>query len=1658
MILIAVVLFIRSPWGQAIVVEKASAFIREKTDTEFHIGRLYITFSGNVYLEDFYLEDQNQDTLLYSKKLEAGLALAPFFSTGKIHVTKLHWEDLKARVSRREETGKFNFDFLLEAFAADSSATDTPTDTTASDPLIIEISSTRLRNFDLSYQDEELGIDALLRMGELEVDIPEINLETYFFEIEEVALRNTQVKYHQTKAFPPSEEEAEEAPLPILELGSLSLSQVSVDYQSEPDQMEAQADVGWLEIQLPEANLAEQLVHLKSAEVQETKIRYADYSTAPVQDSSSESEGAEFTWPEWDVRLDKISIEGTELAYQTVESVGGDGVFDPNNILIQDLLLDLEDLQLDESAFEADLNDFHFKERSGFEVETFRLGLEVSSSETRINDLEVKTNRSQLELESLFEYSSISQLINQPDLLQVDLAISDTYLDLRDAYFFSPELAQDTLLSKLAQAPIRLEGTVSGDTEALDLDQLDLAWSETRLTAHGRLRDWMDPDRIAVDLPEIHIASVRQDLVKWVDEQAMGIKLPEELEVNSQIRGSLQDIWAKVEVESSLGEIFLDATYQDSEQLAFDAKLDVQNFQLGNLLQIPELDTLSFQVLAKGSGRDLYALNAELTSVFERLPVYGGDYSGLLLEGKLVDGTGDVQMALDQEFLKFDLSTHLDLDSVNSKINLALNLEGADFKEMGLAGENSRAKLQLEADFEGNPESFDLKAFLHDGNVFYKDRNYQTGDLQVDASLRPDSTSVTIDSKVVNGYVRTNTDPSQLQQALSELFTHYLDSSSQASETQDSLVMQLDLSISDDPLLSEVLLGGLEDFDSAKIKVDFVQARDSLVASVDFPYINYAGTEIDSLRVRINADRTDLYLELGFLALNTGPIAMQKTSFSGVLENSMMNMDFYTYHEEEVLAHVPFQIGIHGDSVEVHLIPEDLILDNSPWQIPKSNLVVYSTGNLEFREFDLSSESQRLQIQNDIPGFTEKNLAVDFSDFRLETLTGLLNATDTLAGGALQGQLVVENPFGATGIMGKLRVEDLIVMDTHLGNLDLEATAKSLGNYLLNLGLQDEGVELGLEGSFVADEAGGTFDLNLDLDRIDMEKIASLSQGQLTEGKGYISGTVKASGSTNDPRYEGEFQFQEASVIPTQLSTTYVLSDEVIRLDNEGVYLDQFTIRDGEGNTFAIDGTVLTKSYTNPSFDLQITAKNFLAINSSNEDNELVYGKASLDADVTVQGDLNLPVVRANLKVRNNTDLTVIIPESELDVVERQGVVTFVNKSDPDDILTRPLDQTSSGFSGYDIQASLAVDPEANFKIVIDPYTGDNLTIAGVSELRLEINPNGRMTMTGDYEVNDGFYEMTLYNLISKKFEINSGSRITWNGDPMDASMDIQAIYEVETSASDLMASQLTGSNTEVKSQYQQRLTFLVYLNVKGELLKPEITFALDMPENQRGAFGGNVYSRVLQLNGQEDELNKQVFSLLVLDRFFPSQGSDGSNGGAEAIARNSASQILSDQMNALSSKLFGDTGFSLGFDVDSYQDYQTGTAQNRTDLNINAQQKLFDDRVIVKVGSQVGIEGNSQSQEEEANALLANISFEYLLTEDGRWRIRAFRENQFESIIDGQLFVTGLGLIFNRDFNEFSELWRPPVKDEEDSEEQSDSSKKNQQGTKKEENENEKE
>jgi translocation and assembly module TamB len=341
------------------------------------------------------------------------------------------------------------------------------------------------------------------------------------------------------------------------------------------------------------------------------------------------------------------------------------------------------------------------------------------------------------------------------------------------------------------------------------------------------------------------------------------------------------------------------------------------------------------------------------------------------------------------------------------------------------------------------------------------------------------------------------------------------------------------------------------------------------------------------------------------------------------------------------------------------------------------------------------------------------------------------------------------------------------------------------------------------------------------------------------------------------------------------------------------------------------------------------------------------------------------------------------------------------------------------------------VNRNSKLRILIDPMAGDSLVIQGEATLSFTIDPSGKLTLTGRYEILGGSYQLSFGNFIKREFAIAKGSSLTWFGSPFEADVDITAIYTVKAAVLDLIQDQLAGISQEERNKYKQELPIQVYLMMKGKLLKPEIHFRLDLPPDKRGVLTGTVYAKLNELNGQESELDKQVFALLVLGRFISENtlASAGASGELADFARSSVSQILSAQLNRLSERYIAGANLNVG--LESYQDYSSGNAEGRTQLQLALSKQLFDERVTVQVGGNVDLEGR-RSQENSLNNFAGDFKVLYKLTEDGRWQLQVFRQNSYEGAIDGDITKTGIGVVFTIDYDKLFGITLKPIPDSE--------------------------
>ncbi len=1176
---VALVLFIRSPWGQNIIVTKATDYVSGKTGTKVEIDRLFLTFSGNLSLEGLYLEDKKGDTLIYSKSLEADVGLSQILFGNTLDVEALEWDGLKANVTRPEGSEDFNFTFLVDAFSSPDSV---PPPKPAAEPMEISVGSIHLTDFDIVYDDGFMGIDSKLQLGRLYADANTIDLKAMRLELDDLELSDTEVVYKQAKPFPETQDTTE-TPLPFLAVDHFTINKVKANYNSVPDSLSADVEIGSFLLEMPQADLAKNDIEVGALELKDSDIslrmaRQAD-QTGQRKDSLAidSSAGAEFEWPEFVAQVDQVDFENNSIAYATGNNRPEAGKFNPDAIAISGFTLQANDIAYRPKQANLVLEKLAFIEKSGFQLTNFAFDAHLEDDNAAISGLKIRTGNSSVSGDISLQYASVNELIETPEKAKVKVDISDLNLALQDAYFFQPDLANNEYFKKAAKKPVTGTFGANGSLASIKIPHLKVNWgSTTSLVAEGLLNNAMDPEALSFNFNTVRATSARRDVLQFVNEDSLGISVPETILVKASAQGAVDDMTADIRLKTPEGAVQLTGNYSDRQQLAFEGKLKVDSLRLDKILKNEQLGGVSFTIDAQGSGSSMNTLNASLKSDFTQLSYKGYDFSNLVLNGDIVNGKGDIDLDFKDENLNFTSNTQVNLDSLDSNIQLDLNLIGADLQALGITQEDIKAGIKLNADFKGNAQDFTLDALLSEGTAVYENNQYKLGNIDLKAAIDTTRTQASIDSDFVKGELKANAMPGKISTALQSQLKAYF--SEGVSDTiSDAVQLNLDIGLTTIPILTDVFLKGVERLDTLNLQADFDSATKKLVARLEVPIATYNGSTIDSLKVLVDGTATDLDFSLRLSALQSDPIHMKRTVFQGNLKNEQMQMDFQSFDDQEPLVHLASEMDLKKDTVNLRIVPENLVFNKKRWSIPRDNQISIGNKLLRFRNVVLSRNEQRLSISNDVQGTEGEHVRVSFANFKLQTFLSLLNPDEALASGMVKGNIVEENPFGATGIVADFNIDNLQVMQNPLGNLTLNGESKGKGNYDFDLALKGGGIDLDLTGDYAAAETGANLDLNLDLNKMELATVQGLASGAIKESSGYLSGNVKVSGTTVEPKYQGQFDFHQVAFNASTLNAVFKIDNETLKVDNSGLYLDTFKIVDANDNNFTIDGSISTR-------------------------------------------------------------------------------------------------------------------------------------------------------------------------------------------------------------------------------------------------------------------------------------------------------------------------------------------------------------------------------------------------------------------------------------------------------------------------------------------------
>jgi translocation and assembly module TamB len=1627
-LLIVVAVAIQIPWVQNKIKQKAISFLESKIGTRVELEHFSLSFSKKIIIEGLYLEDQQKDTLLYAGRLGVDTDLWAL-TDNTIELNTIELENFTSTIKRSEKDSAFNFDYIIKAFVSDT----VQADTTASAPWDFRLGDVELRNLKFYLSDNLSGNHVTLRLRELDISTEKFDLNNSEILFDNVRLAGLNAGVTQTKiaeALPDSVEVVpEDSAAVAMNIGfkTFALEDIQADYEQRALGQVASISIPEAFIEANTIDIKQQLIDLAKVSFTNTVVTYEQMATGKkVTQPESTAEPAAVDQEPWKLILAAIDLSGLSLQYHDYNKPFNKKALDFNHLWVSNLNSKVRNIKVTPEETRADVSNFSFRERSGFKVLSFRSALSLQQDSFALDRFYLKTGNSLLRMNASASFPSLEAVSRNIEAALFSLNVQSSSVSVRDALYFDPS-ALDSLPVELdPSATLRFDTYMHGSAKDLAIERLQLhALDKTSLFANGRISNVMRPEEMTFNINLDRLYTTRADLQMILPDTMIppSVQVPSWLSLKGNYKGTIQAPVTRTVLTSEYGTVNLVANLDLNKGVKenYKGQLVVEDFHVGKLLKQPQqMGSIDMVAVVNGAGLTLEELDALFKVRVNRFQYSGYTYRDFKLDGSMKKYFFSGKASLLDENVNFVLTGDLDYTKEEPRYKMELDLRNMDFKKLKLTPRPLKAKGQLVVDlstpdFQKLNGDIDIRKFA----VFNGQKLYAVDSLLFASIDQEGQSEISIRSDILSGDFKGTINIFSLPDVLTRHFNRYFSLRDTVyTKPVDEQNFKFDLVIKNTDLITEILVPELEPFVPGKINGEFNSAEHRLKLNIALAEMNYSGIAVDSLSLRVISDPKSFDFtfsvhDLLVDTLNVKGIRLAGNVMNDSIRTNLMILD--SLDQEKYFLGGVFHS--YEDAFQFSFLKNHLILNYEEWDTPLYNSLRFTDAGLDPNNFLISKGEERILLLQ--KNNADSTLSLMFNNVDLKNLTSLVEGT-TPVGGFMDGELTLasaeEGQFNT-----ELAIRDLQLLEQHWGDLSF---------LMFKRPETPMNFKMGLNGSHAEIVADGFFGSGTDADvlirgaikKLDLAIAEPLTMGQLKELKGMLTGQITVMGKSKDPEIAGQFNLRNTSFLSTFTNTNLSIDNETIYLRDDDIVFDRFEVLDSKKNKAVLDGLVTSNPKGGLDLRLNLTAQNFQLFNTTAEDNELFYGKAWLNAKATISGNSFQPIIRMNVSLANESEVTYVVPQAEKGVMEQKGIVVFIDKdavNDPFMASINPSDTVQSGYTGMDLTANIEFSDQEKFNVVIDPVTGDRLSVRGNSTLTLHMDPTGDMTLSGRYEITEGTYDLSFAKLVKRNFAIDKGSTIVWSGDPLTGQMDIRAIYTVETSPVDLVANQV--SEDEL-NKFRKEVPFDVYLILKGELLFPEVSFRLDMKEDDRDEFGGNIYPKLLDINQQQSELNKQVFALLILKRFISDNPFESEAGGDLASsARKSVSKLLSEQLNRLSSNV---KGVELSFDLKSYDDYQSGSAQAQTELQLGLSKSLMNDRLVVKVSGNVNVEGEANKQSSLTD-YIGDLALEYKLTKDGRFRVTGFRNSNYD-MIDGDLIETGAGLIYIKDYDSFRELFKP--------------------------------
>ena len=1619
-----IALLIQIPAIQNRIVDFATSYISNKTHTKVEIKNISISFPKSIVIEGLYLEDKKKDTLLYAGQTKVNIAFRDLFYH-EIHINSFALEEVSLNVNRSETDSLFNYDFLLTAFS------DTTTKTKAKpeekSKWTFSVDRITMKNIQLHYNDNYGGTIAAANLKGLELKMDKIDLENSIYNIDELSMEGLTANVLLKKSFDTSATISESV-LPLITANKIQISNSNISYGDSIGKQSLVASINQLELKDASIDLQKELVFVNIFFLSKSKILY-NTSDIALPDAGIVIAKIPEKQSDWKVSIQHIDLDNNSIAYNVKNTPESKNTFDASHLDYSQLSLTAENFYYSSAKTVVSIKKFSTVDKNKFSIEKFEMDFSMDQHSITAKNLRVKTSNSTIDADLNIKYSSLNSMMDSIQFMILNANIKNVSIINSDILYFNPDLKKQTFFKNIRNVTT-VSGILYGPVNNLNGKNMVIRTGvNTILKTDFVIVGLPDAETAYYHFPNLKINSGKKDIALMAGSSIPNsIELPEIISMQIVFKGRIKSFESTVRMNSSYGAAQLFATIDKNEN--FKTKVSIINFDLGSLLKDKVMyGPVSLIAEANGHGLDEKTIKSTIKAEVSEMYLNKYTYHNLKVDGNFTAQEFAGKINLNDENAVFEFAGLVNLNPNQEQYKFQFNLYGADLKKLNLSKEEMQISLVAESNLEGDSVSkisgnagITKTIIVHDGKTYILD-SVLLASINEPDKLKKNSSSALIGIR----YTGT-TSPTALSNDLSILINNYFPFSDTVQQKKNSSPsnFNFEIQLHNNPILSEVFLPQLNEFEPGLILGSYDSQKKELKLNAAIKKIVYGTTEINDLAVNVNSDVNALNYKVSCSKTSNEQIKLDNLLVDGKIADQTIdvNMSSVDSVQNKKLL-INSRIIKNEANYKLMLDPKNFYMMNEQWNVATDNYIEFGSQGFLIHHLFINKAASQINIASVHDQFND-DLNIEMKNFKLDDISRIIEKDTSLARGIIDGNLLIKRVGSAYGLIADATITNLFFRDVAIGNLAVKADNPTAEKFNIDINLSGADNNLTASGYFIPSGGDNSVNIKAEIQTLSMKTVKAFSMGAITEASGNLTGNFLVAGKTASPDITGELLFNNVFITPAALNNKLQLKHETVLLKNDGIYFNSFTILDIDEHIATIDGTVKMENFQNYIFALKANTKDFLLFNTTSKDNKEYFGRMIVDSKIDVNGPLSLPVINAKIKMKKGSNFTFAVPEDELTLDRGKDVVEFNDSLKLNSILNRDKKnkKQNSILTGFDISSIIEIDKQATLRLLLDPSSKDSLVVKGEAALNFTIDRSGKMSLTGTYNLNDGSYIVSLESVIKRKFDISPGSFIVWNGDPLDANISINAIYSVRASPIDLVSDQMAGMSETDKNGYKQRYPFLVLLKLRGDILHPEISFEIQLPPENKGILGGAVNAKLNLLNEDPSALNKQVFALLILGRFTQENPLQSEANGMSAAVRTTVGKFLSAQLNQWSSKAV--PGVELNFDIQSYDDYQSGQAEGRTQVDIGIKKQLFNERFTVQVGGTVDVEGEKAKQN-SASDITSDVTVEYKLTDDGRYRMKGFRHNQYEGAIEGKLVETGAGVLYVRDFNTWKDLFTSP-------------------------------